>query len=72
MDTIRRETLNVKEVAAIFGVSANSVYRWAHSGDVRLISLGTRRVLFPRAEIERILQGATEHEASLDDLLGAA
>jgi excisionase family DNA binding protein len=55
MDTPRREVFSVAEVAEVFGVSDNTIYRWAQSGDVRTIRLGTRRILFPRQEIERIL-----------------
>lgn len=54
---VDREVFSVKEVAQMFGVSDSCVYRLAQSGAVRVVNLGARRVLFPKQEIERILQG---------------
>lgn len=62
MEEAKRQALSVSEVSTIFGVSPSTIYRWAHSGDVRLVALGRRRVLFPRDEIERVLRGESERQ----------
>jgi excisionase family DNA binding protein len=41
-----RETLTVAEVATLFGIHPNSVYRAAKSGDLRTVRAPVRRVLF--------------------------
>jgi excisionase family DNA binding protein len=51
-----RETLTVAEVAELFGIHRNSVYRAAKVGDLRPIQAPVRRVLFARREIEQLLR----------------
>lgn len=51
-----RETLTVAEVAEMFGLSANSVYRAAARGDLRPVQAPVRRVLFARREVEQMLR----------------
>lgn len=63
---MERETLTVAEVAALFGIHPNSVYRAAKSGDLRTVQAPVRRVLFARREVEqllRIYRGATPEAA---------
>jgi predicted site-specific integrase-resolvase len=53
---MERETLTASEVATLFGISANSVYRAARSGTLRPVETPVRRVLFARREIEQLLR----------------
>lgn len=61
-----RQTLTVPELAEILGVSPNLVYREARkTGEVAgvpAIQIGPRRLVFARAQVERML-GATAVEA---------
>ena len=57
MDTARREVLTVKELAALVGVSPNTIYRHAASGGIPMVRVGNlRRVLFPRQLLEQMLR----------------
>jgi excisionase family DNA binding protein len=53
---VDRETLTVAEVAALFGIHPNSVYRAAKNGDLRTVQAPVRRVLFARREVEQMLR----------------
>lgn len=56
--------LSRREVAAIFGVSPHTVYRWAREGRLPvLMTLGGRR-RYPAEEIERLaaMQGFVKQE----------
>jgi excisionase family DNA binding protein len=57
MDTARRETLTVKELAALIGVSPGTIYRHAANGGIPTVRVPVRRVLFPRERIESLLRG---------------
>lgn len=46
-----------KQFARLLGVSVDSVIRGIARGDIKSIRFG-RRVLIPRSELERLLQGA--------------
>jgi excisionase family DNA binding protein len=51
-----RRLLSRHEVAAIFGVSPHTVYRWAREGRLPvLMTLGGRR-RYPADEVERLAQ----------------
>lgn len=59
-----RRLFSRREVAAIFGVSPHTVYRWAREGRLPvLMTLGGRR-RYPAEEIVRLaaLQGFVERE----------
>ena len=45
------------EVATFFGVSVPTVERMIRSGDLQTIRVGQRRILIPKIEVERLLQG---------------
>lgn len=46
-----------RETAEMLGVSLDSVIRAISRGDIKAIRFG-RRLLIPRSEIERLLEGA--------------
>lgn len=52
-----RLTLTVPEVAALLGLSRNSTYEAIAVGQIPSIRIG-RRVLVPRAALERLLDSA--------------
>ena len=52
-----RLTLTVEEVAATLGISRAFAYEAVRRGDIPSIRIG-RRVLVPRAALERLLDGA--------------
>jgi excisionase family DNA binding protein len=49
-----RAAFSVEEVAELLGLHVNTVRRAVWRGDVRAVRIG-RRVLIPRAEVERLL-----------------
>jgi excisionase family DNA binding protein len=49
-----RATFSVEEFAEIFGLSRNSAYAAAGNGTVTAVRIG-RRLIIPRAAIERLL-----------------
>lgn len=53
-ETIERQTLTIEEVAALLGISRNSAYQAVASGQIPVLRLG-RRLLIPRAALERLL-----------------
>ncbi|MBI4303954.1 MAG: helix-turn-helix domain-containing protein [Chloroflexi bacterium] len=54
-----RLTLNVSQVAKILGVSRNLAYEAIRRGDLPCIRVGAKRILVPRAALEKMLQGPT-------------
>jgi excisionase family DNA binding protein len=52
-----RLTLTVEEVAATLGISRAFAYEAVRRGEIPSIRIG-RRVLVPRAPLERLLDGA--------------
>ena len=62
-DATQRQVFDVGEVAGLFGVSPVTVYRAARDGDLTAIRV-RGRVLFPKAEILRLL---CVHEANALD-----
>lgn len=60
-EPITRQTYTVNEVAKLFGVSISTVYRAAEDGDLAMIRF-RGRLLFPRREIEDLLQIADRDE----------
>lgn len=54
--TSDRETVTIEEAATRLGVSVRGAYRAAKSGQLPTIRIG-RRLLVPRAALERMLAG---------------
>ncbi len=54
---MERITLTVEEAAEILGISRNSAYALAKTRELPTIRLG-RRLVVPRAALERLLAGA--------------
>ena len=52
------------EVAALFGISLPTVERMIQKGDLHTIRVGQRRILIPKIEIERLLQGDPSPESA--------
>ena len=56
-----RQTLTVEEAAAVLGIGRNSAYQAVASGQLPVIRIG-RRLLLPRAALERLLAEAQAAE----------
>ena len=54
-----RVAFSKTEFAALFGISLPTVERMIQKGDLHTIRVGQRRILIPKIEIERLLQGET-------------
>jgi excisionase family DNA binding protein len=52
-----RQTLTVEEAAALLGIGRNSAYQAVASGQLPVLRIG-RRLLVPRAALERLLADA--------------
>jgi excisionase family DNA binding protein len=59
-----RQTLKIEEAAKILGISRNTAYEAVKSGQVPIIKIG-RRLLVPRAALERMLETAAPVAAHL-------
>ena len=53
---MERQTLTVSELGRILGIGRNSAYLAVERGEIRSIRLG-KRIVIPRAELERLLAG---------------
>ena len=54
---IERKTMTITEASEVLGVSRNKAYEAARRGQIPVIRIG-KRLLVPRAALERMLQGA--------------
>jgi excisionase family DNA binding protein len=59
-----RQTLKIEEAAKILGISRNTAYEAVKSGQVPIVKIG-RRLLVPRAALERMLETAAPIAAQL-------
>lgn len=55
----QRDTLTVDEAAARLGIGRNAAYDAIHRGELPALRIG-RRLLVPRAALERMLDGASD------------
>lgn len=62
---VERQTYTIAEAARILGVSKETLYKAAARGDLPHIRFG-KRVLIPRAFIERLLCGEQTFESNGD------
>ena len=53
-----KATISVTEAATILGIGRNQAYEAARRGDIPTIKIG-KRILVPRAALDRLLEGAT-------------
>jgi excisionase family DNA binding protein len=60
---MERLTLTVPEAARLLGVSRMSAYSAVRDGTIPSLRIG-RRVLVPRAGLERLLEDAARHPAT--------
>jgi excisionase family DNA binding protein len=56
----RRQTLTIEEAARVLGIGRNSAYEAARRGEIPTIKVG-RRLVVPRAALDRILAGDNRH-----------
>jgi len=56
-----RLAMTIEEAAYLLGISRNSAYDAAKRGDLPIVRMG-RRMLVPRAALERLMAGAGEKE----------
>jgi excisionase family DNA binding protein len=56
---MERQTLTVTEAGEVLGLSRNAAYDAAKRGDLPVIRFG-KRLLVPRAALERLLDGADQ------------
>lgn len=56
-----RLTLTVPEAARVLGIGRNACYERIHEGTLPAIRLG-RRLVVPKAGLERLLSGAGSHK----------
>jgi len=59
MATDERLTYNVREAAKLLGLSKNSAYQACLKGEIPHLKIG-KRILIPRAQLERLLLGNSE------------
>ena len=59
----RRETVSVAEAGELLGISRSSAFQAAASGELPVIKIG-KRLLVPRAALERMLGAPLSKEAS--------
>ena len=59
-----RQTLTVEEAAEILGIGRNSAYEAVKRGEIPALRLG-RRLLVPRAALERILRDTDNGTANV-------
>lgn len=63
-DHARRATLTVEEAAVVLGIGRTLAFELARKGQIPTIRLG-RRILVPRAALDRMLEGDTHESAGL-------
>jgi excisionase family DNA binding protein len=59
----QRETLTVPEAGEILGISRSSAFQAASNGELPVIRIG-KRLLVPRAALERMLDGPDKSGAA--------
>lgn len=60
---MERLTFTITQAAEALGISRSSAYEAVHRGEIPTIRLG-RRLLVPKAALERLLEGAGESRAT--------
>ena len=56
---LKRETLTVKQAAAVLGIGRNQAYQAAREGIIPSVRVGAR-ILIPRVALERFLNEARQ------------
>lgn len=64
--TPERATLTVDETAAVLGIGRELAFTMCRTGQIPTIRLG-RRILVPRAALERMLETAGQSDGISDD-----
>lgn len=64
MVTNERLTYNVREAAKLLGLSKNSAYQACLKGEIPCLKIG-RRLLIPRAQLDRMLNEAGKERVVL-------
>jgi len=58
----QRLTWNVKEAAKLLGISRNNAYELCKTGKLPHLTLGLRRILIPKAALEKMLADASKEK----------
>jgi len=61
VEKAERLTLSVAEAAAMLGLSRNAAYSAAKNGQIPVLRIG-KRLLVPKIQLERLLQGEDNRE----------
>lgn len=61
-NTESERTMTVPEAAAILGIGRNAAYEAAKTGQIPTIRIG-KRILVPRAALDRMLEGGAPRAA---------
>ena len=67
---MRKHTVSVPEAGRILGIGRNSAYAGAERGEIPIIRVG-KRLVVPRAALERLLTGQTLQQAARGTRLGS-
>jgi excisionase family DNA binding protein len=62
MQRTEKLAYDAREVADLLGLHVNSIYKLANTGELRSFKLG-KRVLIPKSELERVLNGEAKTPA---------
>ncbi len=63
-NTTVRGAYDAAEVAEILGISKRLVYEGAKDGSLPSLKIGSKRVVFPKIAISRLLEGQQPGDAS--------
>jgi excisionase family DNA binding protein len=62
-EKLEPKTYRIEEAAALLGIGRNHAYEAAKRGEIPSIKIG-KRILVPRAALDRILEGAKSGNAA--------
>ncbi len=67
---MEKQTVTVREAGEILGIGRNSAYAAVERGEIPVIRVG-KRLVVPRAALERLLTGQTLQQAARGTRLGS-
>ncbi len=62
MTEIKRQTVSIKEAAAILGLGRSSIYKLINTGKINPVRIG-RRVLIRIEDLKKLIEQAVEEQA---------
>lgn len=64
VDEKHRLVLTIEEAGELLGVSRPTAYQMAHAGQIPIIKLGKRRMVVPKAALDKmLLEAGTKSES---------